>query len=88
MQPVQPMDREPLTLYKMIQAHPQILSGVWCLVFSECQLLNRYVSSPMGVDYARSSINPLQVACQYPKPVLLDVGEMSSPYAWSPNIGK
>ncbi|KAI9641032.1 hypothetical protein NHQ30_010460 [Ciborinia camelliae] len=27
-----------------------------------------------------------QVACQYPKPVLLDVGEMSSPYAWSPNI--
>ncbi|KAJ8070538.1 hypothetical protein OCU04_000912 [Sclerotinia nivalis] len=27
-----------------------------------------------------------QVACQYPKPVLLDVGEMSAPYAWSPNI--
>ncbi|KAJ0163447.1 Neutral ceramidase [Colletotrichum tanaceti] len=27
-----------------------------------------------------------QVACQHPKPVLLDVGEMSSPYAWSPNI--
>ncbi|ESZ90091.1 neutral ceramidase precursor [Sclerotinia borealis F-4128] len=27
-----------------------------------------------------------QVACQYPKPVLLDVGEMYSPYSWSPNI--
>lgn len=27
-----------------------------------------------------------QVACQSPKPVLLDVGEMSVPYAWSPNI--
>ncbi|CAK7225086.1 hypothetical protein SBRCBS47491_005772 [Sporothrix bragantina] len=27
-----------------------------------------------------------QTACQFPKPVLLDVGEMSEPYAWSPNI--
>ncbi|KAF4624847.1 hypothetical protein G7Y89_g13319 [Cudoniella acicularis] len=27
-----------------------------------------------------------QVACQSPKPVLLDVGELSVPYAWSPNI--
>ncbi|KAK5661960.1 hypothetical protein OQA88_10071 [Cercophora sp. LCS_1] len=27
-----------------------------------------------------------QAACQEPKPVLLDVGEMSTPYAWSPNI--
>ena len=27
-----------------------------------------------------------QKACQQPKPVLLDVGEMSTPYAWSPNI--
>ena len=27
-----------------------------------------------------------QVACQKPKPILLDVGEMSEPYAWSPNI--
>ncbi|EPE03246.1 neutral alkaline nonlysosomal ceramidase [Ophiostoma piceae UAMH 11346] len=27
-----------------------------------------------------------QKACQYPKPVLLDVGEMTEPYAWSPNI--
>lgn len=27
-----------------------------------------------------------QVACQHPKPVLLNVGQMSFPYAWSPNI--
>ncbi|CZR64169.1 probable neutral ceramidase precursor [Phialocephala subalpina] len=27
-----------------------------------------------------------QVACQSPKPILLDVGEMDEPYAWSPNI--
>ncbi|KAK3381438.1 Neutral/alkaline nonlysosomal ceramidase [Podospora didyma] len=30
--------------------------------------------------------SPEQVACQSPKPVLLDVGEMETPYAWSPNI--
>jgi len=30
--------------------------------------------------------SPAQKACQQPKPVLLDVGEMSTPYAWSPNI--
>ncbi|KAF9876288.1 putative neutral/alkaline non-lysosomal ceramidase [Colletotrichum karsti] len=29
---------------------------------------------------------PEQAACQQPKPVLLDVGELSTPYAWSPNI--
>ncbi|KAH8667503.1 Neutral/alkaline nonlysosomal ceramidase [Tricladium varicosporioides] len=27
-----------------------------------------------------------QKACQSPKPVLLDVGELSEPYAWTPNI--
>ena len=27
-----------------------------------------------------------QIICQHPKPVLLDVGETTSPYAWSPNI--
>jgi neutral ceramidase len=27
-----------------------------------------------------------QTACQAPKPILLDVGEMETPYAWSPNI--
>jgi len=30
--------------------------------------------------------SPAQAACQQPKPILLDVGEMSTPYAWSPNI--
>ncbi|KAK8120987.1 hypothetical protein PG999_005107 [Apiospora kogelbergensis] len=30
--------------------------------------------------------SPEQKACQQPKPVLLDVGELSVPYAWSPNI--
>jgi neutral ceramidase len=29
---------------------------------------------------------PEQTACQQPKPILLDVGEMDTPYAWSPNI--
>ena len=27
-----------------------------------------------------------QTACQSPKPILLDVGQMDTPYAWSPNI--
>ncbi|EGS18628.1 uncharacterized protein CTHT_0052330 [Thermochaetoides thermophila DSM 1495] len=27
-----------------------------------------------------------QKACHYPKPVLLDVGELHSPYEWTPNI--
>ncbi|KAB5566631.1 Neutral/alkaline nonlysosomal ceramidase [Coniochaeta sp. 2T2.1] len=30
--------------------------------------------------------SPEQTACQAPKPILLDVGEMETPYAWSPNI--
>ncbi|KAI0870277.1 Neutral/alkaline nonlysosomal ceramidase [Hypoxylon argillaceum] len=30
--------------------------------------------------------SPAQKACQQPKPILLDVGELSEPYAWSPNI--
>lgn len=29
---------------------------------------------------------PEQIKCQYPKPVLLNVGEAKVPYAWSPNI--
>lgn len=29
---------------------------------------------------------PAQKACQEPKPILLDVGEMDTPYPWSPNI--
>lgn len=27
-----------------------------------------------------------QKACHYPKPILLDVGEMTSPYLWTPNV--
>lgn len=27
-----------------------------------------------------------QIACQHPKPILLDVGETTKPYLWSPNI--
>ncbi|KAF2718780.1 ceramidase like protein [Polychaeton citri CBS 116435] len=30
--------------------------------------------------------NETQIACQEPKPILLDVGESENPYAWSPNI--
>jgi neutral ceramidase len=30
--------------------------------------------------------NDTQIACQAPKPILLDVGESDSPYEWSPNI--
>jgi neutral ceramidase len=30
--------------------------------------------------------SPEQIACQAPKPILLDVGEMDTPYPWSPNI--
>jgi neutral ceramidase len=30
--------------------------------------------------------SPAQKACQGAKPVLLDVGELDTPYAWSPNI--
>ncbi|KAF2475414.1 Neutral/alkaline nonlysosomal ceramidase [Lindgomyces ingoldianus] len=30
--------------------------------------------------------SPKQIKCQYPKPVLLNVGEAHTPYDWSPNI--
>nr|ABK21590.1 unknown [Picea sitchensis] len=30
--------------------------------------------------------NAEQVECQKPKPILLDTGEMSQPYAWAPSI--
>ncbi|KAH0835390.1 hypothetical protein AYO21_08634 [Fonsecaea monophora] len=38
---------------------------------------------------ARGAIHPptdAQIACQSPKPILLDVGEADDPYAWTPNI--
>lgn len=39
-----------------------------------------------AVAYLLKDPGPEQRACQYPKPILLDVGEISEPYAWSPNI--
>lgn len=39
-----------------------------------------------AVAYLLKAPGPEQVKCQYPKPVLLDVGEISDPYAWSPDI--
>ncbi|KAJ9611100.1 hypothetical protein H2200_004283 [Cladophialophora chaetospira] len=38
---------------------------------------------------ARAAIHPPsdeQIACQSPKPILLDVGKADEPYAWTPNI--
>jgi neutral ceramidase len=38
---------------------------------------------------ARSFVHeptPQQISCQHPKPILLDVGAASRPYAWTPNI--
>lgn len=39
-----------------------------------------------AVAYLLKDPGPEQVACQAPKPVLLDVGEISEPYQWTPNI--
>jgi neutral ceramidase len=38
------------------------------------------------VSGALSTPTPAQAACQLPKPVLLNVGQMTFPYAWSPDI--
>jgi neutral ceramidase len=38
------------------------------------------------VGSAIGTPGPEQKACQYPKPVLLNVGEAHKPYDWSPNI--
>lgn len=40
-------------------------------------------------DFVRDFLkkpSPEQLACQHPKPILLDTGEMTVPYAWSPSI--
>lgn len=39
-----------------------------------------------AVAYLLKAPGPEQVKCQYPKPVLLDVGEIDEPYAWTPDI--
>jgi len=38
------------------------------------------------VSKALKNPTPQQAACQQPKPILLDTGELTWPYAWSPNI--
>ncbi|KAH7326013.1 Neutral/alkaline nonlysosomal ceramidase [Stachybotrys elegans] len=45
-------------------------------------------TSPMWNAVSRMLKDPSesQVACHYPKPILLDVGEVQKPYAWTPNI--
>ena len=40
----------------------------------------------LAVRAALRDPSPEQVACHGVKPILLDVGEMNSPYAWAPNI--
>ncbi|KAK3988287.1 hypothetical protein QBC44DRAFT_351201 [Cladorrhinum sp. PSN332] len=49
---------------------------------------NENTTSPVWkvVSHLLKDPTPEQRACHAPKPVLLDVGEMSSPYAWTPNI--
>ncbi|KAE8441917.1 hypothetical protein EG329_004175 [Mollisiaceae sp. DMI_Dod_QoI] len=49
---------------------------------------NSNVQNPLWVVVSGLLKTPsaAQVACQSPKPILLDVGEMNEPYAWSPNI--
>lgn len=39
-----------------------------------------------AVAYLLKTPGPKQVACQAPKPVLLDVGEIYEPYQWTPDI--
>lgn len=39
-----------------------------------------------SVAYLLKDPGPEQVACQAPKPILLDVGEIDEPYAWTPDI--
>ncbi|KAK4168848.1 Neutral/alkaline nonlysosomal ceramidase [Cladorrhinum sp. PSN259] len=49
---------------------------------------NENTTSPVWkvVSHLLKDPTPEQRTCHAPKPVLLDVGEMSSPYAWTPNI--
>jgi neutral ceramidase len=44
--------------------------------------------SPVWPIVSKLIKNPskAQAKCQEPKPILLDVGEMEDPYAWTPNI--
>lgn len=49
---------------------------------------NPSTSNPLW-RIARAFVHPpteAQIACHTPKPILLDVGAVSNPYAWTPNI--
>lgn len=45
-------------------------------------------ASPLWAIVSKFLRNPTkeQVACQSPKPILIDAGEITLPYAWAPNI--
>ncbi|KAM0445019.1 hypothetical protein ACHAQK_002563 [Fusarium lateritium] len=45
-------------------------------------------ASPLWAVVSKFLRNPTkeQVACQSPKPILIDAGEITLPYAWAPNI--
>lgn len=49
---------------------------------------NTSKSSPVwnAVSHLIKEPTPEQEACQRPKPILLDVGEMHEPYEWAPNV--
>ncbi|KAK4226513.1 Neutral/alkaline nonlysosomal ceramidase [Podospora fimiseda] len=49
---------------------------------------NENTTSPVWkvVSHLLKDPSPEQRACHWPKPVLLDVGEMTTPYEWTPNI--
>ncbi|KAK4462028.1 Neutral/alkaline nonlysosomal ceramidase [Cladorrhinum samala] len=49
---------------------------------------NENTTSPVWkvVSHLLRDPSPEQQACHSPKPILLDVGEMVKPYAWTPNI--
>ncbi|KAL2758153.1 hypothetical protein ACRALDRAFT_1068570 [Sodiomyces alcalophilus JCM 7366] len=49
---------------------------------------NRSNTSPIWKVVSRflKEPGPSQISCHGPKPILLDVGEVSRPYAWAPNV--
>ncbi|PNY24033.1 Neutral ceramidase [Tolypocladium capitatum] len=55
--------------------------------------LNQHLSSNSNSSFVWKIITWIlkppgsaQIACQYPKTILLDVGEISMPYQWTPNV--
>lgn len=60
----------------------------WPGAFDFTQADSGSPSNPLwnAVAYLLKTPGPKQVACQAPKPVLLDVGEIYEPYQWTPDI--